>query len=163
MAELLAEERDARNEKSMEELLVEEQAAKKRAIFCNAALLDDDDEDTLDILQFYKGSSSSSVAIPSMENQGENYVTESLAVDQMELEESITASPSQLPQSVVITPEVPTHSLSMGDEHLDPVLEKESDKFIKSSVENLVPTPRESQGILDHTCDISPPLDCLPE
>jgi hypothetical protein len=61
--------------------------------------------------------------------------------------------------SVAITPEVPTHSLSMGDEHLDIVPEKESDEFIKSSVEDLVPIPRESQGILEHMCDIpSPPI-----
>nr|GEV38693.1 hypothetical protein [Tanacetum cinerariifolium] len=34
-----------------------------------------------------------------------------------------------------------TDSLSMGDEHLNTILEKESDKFIKSSVEDLVPNP----------------------
>nr|GEW95340.1 hypothetical protein [Tanacetum cinerariifolium] len=33
----------------------------------------------------------------------------------------------------------------MGDEHLDTILEKESDEFIKSSVENLVPNPCESE------------------
>nr|GEX93583.1 hypothetical protein [Tanacetum cinerariifolium] len=36
-------------------------------------------------------------------------------------------------------------SLIMGDEHLDTILEKESDEFIKSSVENLVPNPSESE------------------
>lgn len=46
----------------------------------------------------------------------------------------------------------------MGDEHLDTVPDKESNEFIKSSVEDLVPIPRESQGILDHMCDIPPPL-----
>lgn len=76
----------------------------------------------------------------------------------MELIESITASPSQLPESAVITPEVPTHSLSMEDEHLNTIPEKESNEFIKSSVENLVSIPSESQGILDHVCDIPPPL-----
>jgi hypothetical protein len=81
-------------------------------------------------------------------------VTEKLlAEDQMELVQSMNASSAQLPQSIDITPEVPTHSLSMGDEHLDTVPEKESDEFIKSSVENLVPIQRESQGILDHVCD----------
>nr|GEW48773.1 hypothetical protein [Tanacetum cinerariifolium] len=34
----------------------------------------------------------------------------------------------------------------MGDEHLDTILAMESDEFIKSSVENLVPIPRESEG-----------------
>ncbi|GJT16752.1 hypothetical protein Tco_0875458 [Tanacetum coccineum] len=35
----------------------------------------------------------------------------------------------------------------MGDEHLSTILETESDKLIKSSVENLVPIPRESDVI----------------
>nr|GEV22027.1 hypothetical protein [Tanacetum cinerariifolium] len=40
----------------------------------------------------------------------------------------------------------------MGDEHLDTVLETESNEFIKSSVENLVPNPSESEG--KHECDV---------
>nr|GEZ29082.1 hypothetical protein [Tanacetum cinerariifolium] len=40
----------------------------------------------------------------------------------------------------------------------------ESDKFIKSGVENLIPIPSESEGIPEHVCDVpshdnSPPLD----
>ncbi|GKF43523.1 hypothetical protein Tco_0130075, partial [Tanacetum coccineum] len=42
----------------------------------------------------------------------------------------------------------------MGDEHLSTIPETESDKFIKSSVENLVPIPRESEGIFDDICDV---------
>ncbi|GKF59193.1 hypothetical protein Tco_0175979, partial [Tanacetum coccineum] len=70
--------------------------------------------------------------------------------------------------SNAITPDLPTeepdNSLSMGDEHLSTILETESDKLIKSSVENLVPIPSESEGIFDDTCDVpfcdnSPPLD----
>nr|GEZ91155.1 hypothetical protein [Tanacetum cinerariifolium] len=58
----------------------------------------------------------------------------------------------------------PDNSLSMEDEHLDTVLAMESDELIKSSVENLVPIPSESEGILDNMCDVpsynnSPPLD----
>nr|GEU51607.1 hypothetical protein [Tanacetum cinerariifolium] len=34
----------------------------------------------------------------------------------------------------------------MGDEHLDTILATKSDELIKSSVENLVPIPRESEG-----------------
>lgn len=159
LAELLAKEREARNELSMEELLVLEQAAVTRAKFRQAALLDYDDdsdiEDTLDILQFYKGSSDSSLVIPPTENQGENNETgKLLAVEQMELENSMNASSSHLPQVVVITPEVHTHSLNMGDEHLSTVPNKESDELIKSSVEILVPIPRESQGTFDQVCDI---------
>nr|GEW70856.1 hypothetical protein [Tanacetum cinerariifolium] len=78
---------------------------------------------------------------------------------------------SGLPPSSAITPdepvlstEEPDNSLSMGDEHLDTIPATELDEFIKSSVENLIPIPSESEGILDHMCDVpsidnSPPLD----
>nr|GEV95759.1 hypothetical protein [Tanacetum cinerariifolium] len=51
----------------------------------------------------------------------------------------------------------------MGDEHLDTILATESDEFIKSSVENHIPIPSESEGIPKHKCDVpshdnSPPL-----
>nr|GEV98379.1 hypothetical protein [Tanacetum cinerariifolium] len=71
---------------------------------------------------------------------------------------------------IAITPVLPTeepdNSLSMGDEHLSTILKMELDKIIKSSVENLVPIPNESEGISDDTCDVpfcdnSPPLDVL--
>ncbi|GKF86894.1 hypothetical protein Tco_0254721, partial [Tanacetum coccineum] len=39
----------------------------------------------------------------------------------------------------------PDNSLSMGDEHLDTVPEMESNEVIKSSVEDLVPIPSESE------------------
>nr|GEW60014.1 hypothetical protein [Tanacetum cinerariifolium] len=42
----------------------------------------------------------------------------------------------------------------MGDEHLDTISEMESDKVIKSSVEDHVPIPSESEGILDNMCDV---------
>lgn len=143
----------------MEELLVEERAARTHAIFRNAALLDDDDDsDDEDTLQVCNDSSSSSVEIPSVEKQGEKNTEELLAEEQMELVESMNAISSQLPQSVVITPKDPTNSLSMGDEHLSTIPEKESDEFIKFSVEDLVPIPSEFRGILDQMCDSpSPP------
>nr|GEV87215.1 hypothetical protein [Tanacetum cinerariifolium] len=40
----------------------------------------------------------------------------------------------------------------MGDEHLDTIPEKESNEFIKSSVENLVPNPSESED--EHEFDV---------
>nr|GEV13346.1 hypothetical protein [Tanacetum cinerariifolium] len=40
--------------------------------------------------------------------------------------------------TIAITPEGPDNSLSMGDEHLDTILETESDEVIKYSIENLV-------------------------
>ncbi|GJS35558.1 hypothetical protein Tco_0533940 [Tanacetum coccineum] len=69
---------------------------------------------------------------------------------------------------IAITPvlltEEPVDSLIMGDEHLSTILETESDELIKSSVEDLVPIPSESEGIPDNMCDIpfrdnSSPLD----
>nr|GFA86662.1 hypothetical protein [Tanacetum cinerariifolium] len=54
----------------------------------------------------------------------------------------------------VLSTEEPIDSLSMGDEHLDTILATESDKIIKSSVENLVPIPSEFEGIPDTMCDV---------
>nr|GEV23188.1 hypothetical protein [Tanacetum cinerariifolium] len=51
-----------------------------------------------------------------------------------------------------ITPNEPINSLSMRDEHLDTIPVTESDEFIKSSVENLVPIPSESKG--ESECDV---------
>ncbi|GJU41194.1 hypothetical protein Tco_1194151 [Tanacetum coccineum] len=44
----------------------------------------------------------------------------------------------------------PEDSLIMGDEDLCIIPKKESDEFIKSSVEDLVPIPRESEDMSDH-------------
>ncbi|GJU92520.1 hypothetical protein Tco_1304943 [Tanacetum coccineum] len=79
---------------------------------------------------------------------------------------------SQLPPSIAITPVLPTmepmDSLNIGDEHLSTIPKKESDEFIKSSVEDLVPIPSESKDTSDNDsecdlpfCDDSPPLDVL--
>nr|GEZ68311.1 hypothetical protein [Tanacetum cinerariifolium] len=46
-----------------------------------------------------------------------------------------------IPNEPVLSTEEPDNSLSMGDEHLDTILATESNEFIKSSVENLVPIP----------------------
>nr|GEV29807.1 glycoprotein-N-acetylgalactosamine 3-beta-galactosyltransferase [Tanacetum cinerariifolium] len=51
-----------------------------------------------------------------------------------------------------ITPSEPIDSLCMGDEHLDTILATESNEFLKSSVENLVPNPSESEG--ESECDM---------
>ncbi|GJS27423.1 hypothetical protein Tco_0488043 [Tanacetum coccineum] len=67
--------------------------------------------------------------------------------------------------TIAITPDLPiTDSLIMEDEHLDTIPATESDELIKSSVENLVQIPSESEGIPDNMCDVpfrdnSPPLD----
>nr|GEZ11903.1 hypothetical protein [Tanacetum cinerariifolium] len=54
----------------------------------------------------------------------------------------------------------------MGDEHLDIILATGSDEVLKSSVEDLVLIPSESEGIPGHKCDVpfhdnSSPLDVL--
>nr|GEW19268.1 hypothetical protein [Tanacetum cinerariifolium] len=51
-----------------------------------------------------------------------------------------------------ITSNEPVDSLSMGDEHLNTIPVTESDKFIKSCVENLVPNPSGSEG--ESECDM---------
>ncbi|GKF25420.1 hypothetical protein Tco_0081314, partial [Tanacetum coccineum] len=60
---------------------------------------------------------------------------------------------------VAVTPilltEEPIDSLIMDDEHLDTISATKSDEVIKSSVENLVPIPSESEGISDGACDVS--------
>ncbi|GKD80696.1 hypothetical protein Tco_1347535 [Tanacetum coccineum] len=60
--------------------------------------------------------------------------------------------------TIAVTPvlltEEPVDSLIMEDEHLDTILATELDEVIKSSVENLVPIPSESEGIPDSVCDM---------
>nr|GEV65218.1 hypothetical protein [Tanacetum cinerariifolium] len=59
---------------------------------------------------------------------------------------------SELPSYFTVTPSEPIDSLSMGDEHLDTIPATESDAFIKSCVENLVPNPSDSEG--ENECDV---------
>ncbi|GJT41416.1 hypothetical protein Tco_0941281 [Tanacetum coccineum] len=57
--------------------------------------------------------------------------------------------------TIAITPDLPiTDSLIMEDEHLDTIPATESDELIKSSVENLVPIPSESEDLSDGECDV---------
>ncbi|GKD78950.1 hypothetical protein Tco_1341571 [Tanacetum coccineum] len=57
--------------------------------------------------------------------------------------------------SSAITPDLPkSDSLIMEDKHLDTIPEPESDELIKSSVEDLVHTPSESDGISKSECDL---------
>ncbi|GJW04161.1 hypothetical protein Tco_1563017 [Tanacetum coccineum] len=63
---------------------------------------------------------------------------------------------------ISITPVLPTiepeDSVSLGDEHLSTILEKESDKVIKSSVENLVPIPSESKDLTNYESECDMPV-----
>nr|GFA34969.1 hypothetical protein [Tanacetum cinerariifolium] len=55
--------------------------------------------------------------------------------------------------TIAITPDfLIKESLIMGDEHLETIPEKESDEFIKSSFENLVTNPSESE--VECQCDV---------
>nr|GEX81171.1 hypothetical protein [Tanacetum cinerariifolium] len=65
---------------------------------------------------------------------------------------------SQDPLSIAITPVLPIEdsedSLIIGDEDLHIIPEKESNKFINSSVEDLVLIPSESEDTSDSECDL---------
>nr|GFB41740.1 hypothetical protein [Tanacetum cinerariifolium] len=67
---------------------------------------------------------------------------------------------SEFPSCIAITPVLSTKetkdSLIMGDEHLDTIPGKESDEFIKSSVENLVPNPSKFEDLsnIRRECDV---------
>nr|GEZ78484.1 hypothetical protein [Tanacetum cinerariifolium] len=54
----------------------------------------------------------------------------------------------------ILSTEKPDNSLSMGDEHLDTIPATESDEVIKSSIEDLVSIPSESEGISNTMCDV---------
>ncbi|GJU29376.1 hypothetical protein Tco_1172965 [Tanacetum coccineum] len=72
---------------------------------------------------------------------------------------------SELPLSVAIAPDLPiTDSLIMGNEELSTIPEKESDEFIKSSFEDLVPIPSEFEDTSesDSDCDLPSCDDFFP-
>nr|GEX51021.1 26S proteasome regulatory complex, non-ATPase subcomplex, Rpn2/Psmd1 subunit [Tanacetum cinerariifolium] len=68
----------------------------------------------------------------------------------------ISELPSCIAITLVLATEEPKDSLIIGDEHLDSIPEKESDKFIKFSVENLVPNPSNSEDLshIRSECDV---------
>ncbi|GJZ05854.1 hypothetical protein Tco_0539647 [Tanacetum coccineum] len=69
---------------------------------------------------------------------------------------------SQIPPSITITPvlpiEVSKNTLIMGNEELSTIPEKESDKVIKSSVEELVPIPSESEDTSESNSEYDLPF-----
>ncbi|GKE84232.1 hypothetical protein Tco_1557974 [Tanacetum coccineum] len=64
----------------------------------------------------------------------------------------------RLPSCVAIIPalstEEPVDSLIMENKHLDTIPKMELDEFMKSSVENLVQNPSESEDASDGVCDL---------
>nr|GEY68643.1 hypothetical protein [Tanacetum cinerariifolium] len=73
-------------------------------------------------------------------------------LQQLEQVANLSTYPSKLTPS--LSTEEPDNSLSMGDEHLDTILATESNEFIMSSIENLIPIPSESEGIPENMCDV---------
>nr|GFA00613.1 hypothetical protein [Tanacetum cinerariifolium] len=59
------------------------------------------------------------------------------------------------PDEPVLSTEEPDNSLSMGDEHLDTILATESDEFIKSGVENLIPIPNQIEDFSESNEEFS--------
>ncbi|GJX26729.1 hypothetical protein Tco_0233025 [Tanacetum coccineum] len=69
---------------------------------------------------------------------------------------------SKLPPSIAITSVLPTlepeDSLIIGNEELSTIPKKESDEFIKSNVEDLIPIPSESEDTSESDSDCDLPL-----
>nr|GEU73320.1 hypothetical protein [Tanacetum cinerariifolium] len=110
--------------KQEEKQLEEEQAAKAQNWKLPVCYDDDDDEER------------------------SNYLEDNIIISGLPPCSAIT------PNEPVLSTEEPDNSLSMGDEHLDTILAMESDEFIKSSVENLIPIPSESEEFssIDDDC-----------
>nr|GFC50983.1 hypothetical protein [Tanacetum cinerariifolium] len=58
----------------------------------------------------------------------------------------------------VLPTEEPEYSLSMGYEHLNTILETESDEVIKSSIKNLVPIPSKYEVTFDDESECDVPI-----
>nr|GEU73972.1 hypothetical protein [Tanacetum cinerariifolium] len=61
------------------------------------------------------------------------------------LNETISQEPSSIANTPILLTLEPGDSLKIGNEELSTILEKELDAFIKSSVEDLIPIPSESE------------------
>nr|GEY23740.1 L-ascorbate oxidase homolog [Tanacetum cinerariifolium] len=76
-------------------------------------------------------------------------ITESMQNFRVIHKMSSISNTSQTSPVIAIAPDLPTkkpeYSLSMGDEHLNTIPKTESNEVIKSSAENLVPIPSESE------------------
>ncbi|GKC86306.1 hypothetical protein Tco_1142023, partial [Tanacetum coccineum] len=107
---------------------------------------------------------------PVREPEGSNDFTKVPFDDEQILRQHNTAHVTPPPLAYTPTPPVlatiePLDTFLMGDEVISTISERENDEFIKSSVNDLVPIPRESELTLDNTdleCSmpIDPPLPC---
>ncbi|GJY29495.1 hypothetical protein Tco_0405262 [Tanacetum coccineum] len=86
-------------------------------------------------------------------NTPSSYIAYLILIDDDDDEYSFATQEYLMTCSTAITPDSPkTDSLIMEDEHLDTIPETESDEFIKSSVEDLVQNPSESED--ERECDV---------
>nr|GEU31330.1 hypothetical protein [Tanacetum cinerariifolium] len=69
--------------------------------------------------------------------------------------------PAYTPSLPFLTTMEPTNTLLMGDEVINTILAREIDEFIKSSVEDLVPVPRESEVTSDSNLECDMPVNTL--
>ncbi|GJY60194.1 hypothetical protein Tco_0460851 [Tanacetum coccineum] len=100
------------------------------------------------------------MSIQDMEDLKQHYLDEMLSLSNDESSIPLRDIISKLPPFIAITPVLPTlepeDSLIMGNEELSTIPEKESDEFIKSSIEDLIPFPSESEDTSgsDSDCDL---------
>nr|GFA76658.1 hypothetical protein [Tanacetum cinerariifolium] len=83
------------------------------------------------------------LSIKEMEDLKKQYLDELKRLSNLESRDEIKIAElkENFNVTLVLSTEEPDNSLSMGDEHLDSISAMESDEFIKSSVENLIPIP----------------------
>nr|GFC25041.1 hypothetical protein [Tanacetum cinerariifolium] len=76
---------------------------------------------------------------------------------------SSISNTTQISSIIAIVPVLPTkepeYSLSIGNEHLSAIPEMKSEEVIKSSVENLVPIPSESEVTSDNESECDMPVN----
>ncbi|GJX31450.1 hypothetical protein Tco_0241305 [Tanacetum coccineum] len=102
---------------------------------------------------------------PVGEPEGSNDFTEVPFNDEQILRQHNTTHVTPPPLAYTPTPLVlatigPLDTFLMGDEVISTILERENDEFIKSSVDDLVPIPKESELTLDSTnLECSIPID----
>ncbi|GKD30263.1 hypothetical protein Tco_1241041 [Tanacetum coccineum] len=79
-----------------------------------------------------------------------------------ESNDDIEVTPAYTLSLSFLTTMEPADTLLMGDEVISTTPERENDEFIKSSVDDLVPIPKESEVTLDSNLECSMPLDSPP-
>nr|GEX54193.1 hypothetical protein [Tanacetum cinerariifolium] len=146
-----------------EKQLEEEQAAKaqdwKPPVCCDD---DDDEESSKSLKDNISELSPFSAITPDELVLSTEEPDNSLCMGDKHLDTILDYTSAITPDEPVLSTEEPDNSLSMGDEHLDTISATESNEFIKSGVETLIPIPSESEGISEHMCDVPSHDNSLP-